>query len=323
MVGVKKITRKNMPKSRHKSSHHIQGLKKDALANWQLYVIIALPVLYLLIFHYYPMYGIQLAFKKFYVTRGMMASPWVGLKYFKMFFTAPSCWPVIRNTLMLSITSLIIGFPFPIILAIALNETRSKKFAKTVQMVTYAPYFISTVVMVGMLFQVLDPNIGFVNKMIKALGFESIRFMESSKYFRSIYVWSGIWQGMGYSAIIYLAALAGVNPELQEAAVIDGASRLQRIMHVDLPAISSTIVILLILNFGGIMSVGFEKAYLMQNSMNAGTAEIIATYVYKSGMVNGNLSFATAVGLFQSIVNLILLISVNKIARKVSDSSLF
>lgn len=308
------------------NTYHKKSFKKKlkkVKSHWQLYAIIALPIIYLLVFHYYPMYGIQLAFKKYYVTRGINGSPWVGFDYFVRFFNAPSFWPVIKNTISLSIWSIILGFPFPIILAIALNETRNKYFAKTVQMVTYAPYFISVVVMVGMLFQILDPNMGFVNKAITALGFDPIRFMDSPKYFRGVYIWSSIWQGMGYSAIIYLAALSGVNPQLQEAAIIDGATKFKRILHVDLPSISSTIVILLILNFGRIMSVGFEKVYLMQNPINSATSEIIATYVYKTGMVNANYGFATAIGLFQAVINLILLITVNKIAKKVSDSSLW
>lgn len=301
----------------------LQRNMKKIISHWQLYVIIALPIIYLLVFHYWPMYGVQLAFRKYQVTKGITGSPWVGLKYFKMFFSAPSCWIIIKNTILLSLGSIIIGFPFPIILAVALNEVRSKFFAKTVQLVTYAPYFISTVIMVGLLFQLLDPNMGMINKIMTSLGFEAKRFMESSSLFRGVYIWSGIWQGMGYSAIIYLAALSGVNPQLQEAAIIDGASKFKRILHVDLPSISSTIVILLILNLGNVMSVGFEKVYLMQNEVNAATSEIIATYVYKTGLGNANFGFATAVGLFQSIINLILLVTVNRVARKISDTSLF
>lgn len=292
-------------------------------SHWQLYAILALPLLYLIIFHYYPMYGAQLAFKRWSARDGILGSPLVGLKYFEMFFNAPSFWPILRNTLLLSLYSIAIGFPFPIILAICLNETRSKFFAKTVQMVTYAPYFISTVIMVGILFQVLEPNYGIVNKILVALHLPTARFMEGSQYFRGVYVWSGVWQVTGYSAIIYLAALSGINPQLQEAAVIDGASLFKRIIHVDLPSISTTIIILLILSFGNVMSVGFEKVYLMQNSVNAGTSEIIATYVYKTGLVNANFGFSTAIGLFQSAINFILLFTVNKIANKISNSGLW
>ncbi len=302
-------------------------LPKDKIKNikkhYQLYLIILLPVIYLVVFHYMPMYGIQIAFKRFYVTRGFAESPWVGLKYFEQFFRSPSFSVVVRNTIYLSIYSIIAGFPFPIILALALNEVRSKRFVKTVQMVTYAPYFISTVVLVGLLYQLLDPNMGIVNKIINILGIESISFMSNTDYFRDVYVWSGIWQTMGYAAIIYLAALTGIDPQLQEAAIIDGASRLKRILHVDLPCISSTIIILFILSFGRIMSVGFEKVYLMQNPVNASTSEIIATYVYKIGFLNANFSFSTAVGLFQSVINFILVATVNIIAKKVSDYSLW
>lgn len=292
-------------------------------SHWQLYAILALPIIYLLVFHYYPMYGAQLAFKRWSARDGILGSQWVGLKYFKMFFAAPSCSLIIKNTLLLSLYTILASFPLPIFLAICLNETKNKYFAKTVQMVTYAPYFISTVVMVGILFQVFEPNYGIVNKLLQFLHLPTARFMEGSEYFRGVYVWSGVWQTTGYSAIIYLAALAGVNPQLQEAAIIDGASLFKRIIHVDIPCISTTIIILLILSFGNVMSVGFEKVYLMQNDINTATSEIIATYVYKTGLINANFGFSTAVGLFQSVINFILLISVNKIASKISNSSLW
>jgi putative aldouronate transport system permease protein len=296
--------------------------KKMMKMHWQLYLIILLPLLYVIVFSYVPMYGVQLGFKQYYVSKGINGSPWVGLKFFKQFFSSTSSWLVIKNTITISLYSLIAGFPLPIILAVALNEARNKFFKKTVQMVTYAPYFISTVVMVGMLFQVLDPQIGIVAKMLGDKAGQ-LNLLGDAKYFKSLYVWSGIWQGTGYSSIIYLAALAGVDPSLQEAAIIDGASKIKRIWHVDLPSIAPTIVILLILSVGGIMSVGFEKVYLMQNSMNASSSEIISTYVYKVGLVSANFSFSTAIGLFNSVVNLILLASVNFIAKRLGETSLW
>lgn len=292
-------------------------------AHWQLYLIMSLPLLYLIIFKYVPMYGVQIAFRNYSPTKGFLHSDWVGLRYFKQFFNSPSCWLTIKNTLQISIYSLIAGFPLPIILAIALNEAKNKYFKNTVQMVAYAPYFISTVVMVGMLFQVLDPTFGIVNKFVRLMGHDPIMFMSKPEYFKSVYVWSGVWQTTGYSSIIYLAALAGVDPSLQEAAIVDGASKFKRILHVDLPSISPTIVILLILNFGSIMSVGFEKVFLMQNAVNMSSSEIISTYVYKVGLVSANFSFSTAIGLFNSIVNFILLIVVNYIAGKIGDTSLW
>jgi len=291
-------------------------------SHWQLYLIIFLPVLYIFIFNYVPMYGAMLAFKDYKVSLGITASPWVGLKYFKQFFRSPSSFLIIKNTLLISIYTIVAGFPIPIILAIAITEAKNKTFKNTVQMVTYAPYFISTVVMVGMLFQVLDPQVGIVSKLL-GQSFSSVNFLGDAKYFKHLFVWSGIWQGTGYASIIYIAALAGVDPFLQEAAIIDGASKFKRIIHVDIPSIMPTIIILLILSVGGVMSVGFEKVFLMQNPMNASSSEIIATYVYKVGLLSGNFSFSTAVGLFNSVVNLFLLVSVNTVAKKMGGSSLW
>jgi len=230
---------------------------------------------------------------------------------------------LLKNTLGLSIYSLLAGFPLPILLAVMLNETTSLRFKKTVQMVTYAPYFISTVVMVSIVMQFLDPRIGFANRVIVLLGGQARNFMGQESLFQSIYVWSGIWQNTGYGAIIYIAALSGIDPTLYEAAYIDGASRLQKVIHIDLPGILPTVVILLILSIGSIMNVGFEKVFLMQNPLNLGTSEIIATYVYKLGILNAQFSFGTAVGLFNSVVNLILIASVNQIARRIGQTSLW
>ncbi len=291
--------------------------------HWQLYLIILVPMVWLIIFCYVPMYGVQLAFKKFSFSKGIIDSPWIGFRYFQILFTSPSGFMIIKNTLFLSFYSLIVGFPFPIILAVALNETRNRAVKKTIQMITYAPYFISTVVLVGLMFQVLDPRLGVINRIIQLLGFQPINFMGSASAFPSVYVWSGIWQGMGYAAVIYLAALSSVSPELQEAARIDGCTRFQRVLNVDIPGIFPTIITLLVLNFGYIMSVGFEKVYLMQNAMNQTTSEIISTYVYKVGLVNADFGFSTAIGLFNSVVNVVLLLTVNKIAQKSTGAGLW
>ena len=291
--------------------------------HWRFYLIIFLPLAYIIIFAYVPMPGILMAFERFSPSKGLFGSPWVGLKYFEQFFSSPSSVKIIWNTLAIGVYSLVAGFPFPILLAIGLNEVGSKGFKKTVQMVTYAPYFISTVVMVGMLMQFLDPRIGMINQLTSVFGIEPVNFMGKPKMFRSIYVWSGIWQGTGYSAIIYLAALSGVSKELQEAAIVDGASRVKRIWHVDLPAIRSQIVILLIFSVGSIMNVGYEKVYLMQNSLNASTSEVISTFVYKVGLVNADYSFSTAVGLFNSLISIILLTGTNFISKKLTDTGLW
>ncbi|OXM85793.1 ABC transporter permease [Paenibacillus rigui] len=281
------------------------------------------PLLYFLIFKYIPMLNAVLAFKNYNVTKGIWGSPWVGFKYFNLFFDNPASLNLIKNTLFISLYHLIVGFPIPIVLALALNEVRSARFKRVVQMVTYAPYFISTVVMVSMIMLFLSPRLGIANTLLNAVGFESVNFLGSTGLFRSVYVWTDVWQTAGYSAVIYLAALAGVDPSLYEAAKVDGASRLQKIRNVDLPGLMPAAVIILILSVGNIMAVGFEKIYLLQNPLNLGTSEIISTYVYKVGLLNANYSFATAVGLFNSVVNLILLLVVNAAARKISNNSLW
>ena len=292
---------------------------------WQLYVLFILPLAYVIIFKYIPMYGAQIAFKDYKFTLGIGGSPWAGFKHFERFFKSHEFWNLMKNTLGISIYNLVAGFPFPIILAILLNYARSTKFKKTVQMVTYAPYFISTVVMVSMILQFLSPRVGIINIMRELLGLEAINFMAVPEYFKSIYVWSGIWQGTGYGAIIYLAALAGIDPTLHEAAIVDGANKLQRIRHIDLPGIMPTAVILLILNTGQILNTGFEKILLMQNPMNMRTSEVIDTFVYQVGVASQtvNYSYPTAVGLFKSVVNLFLIAVVNKIAERLGGSTLW
>lgn len=301
------------------------GIQK-MLASWQLYVFLLPAMLSLLIFSYWPMYGILLAFKDYNPLEGIIGSPWAdnyGFEHFIRFFKNPKSVELIWNTVVISLYGLIAGFPIPIILALGLNQLRNIKFKKLVQTVTYAPHFISIVVLVGMLNIFLSTNGGLINKIVELFGHEPILFMGDEKYWRHIYVWSGIWQGAGWSAIIYIAALAGVSPELHEAAIVDGATRMERILNIDLPSIMPTMVIILILNCGSIMGVGFEKAYLMQNPLNTGVSEIISTYIYKVGLINSEYGFSTAVGMFNSIVNAILLLTVNKIANKVSGSGLW
>lgn len=292
--------------------------------NWQLYVMVLLPIIYLIIFKYIPMVGAQIAFKHYQPLKGIFASAWIGFKNFTRFFNSYMFLRLIKNTLGINLYNLILGFPIPIILAISLNYVVSKKFKKTVQMVTYAPHFISVVVLVGIILQFLSMR-GIVNHALGFLGIDPINFMGESSYFWSIYVLSNIWQHTGYGSIIYLASLANISPSLHEAAIVDGAKKWQRIWYVDLPGIKPTIIILLILRTGRLMELGFQKLLLMQNPLNTVASEVIQTYVYKIGIAGttGNFSYPTAIGLFRSVINLILIIAVNRIARKVSRTSLW
>lgn len=291
--------------------------------HWQMYIFLLLPLAYLIIFCYIPMYGVTLAFKDYKILDGIWGSPWAGLKYFKQFFMSPNFWLLLKNTIYLSVYSLIAGFPAPIILALALNEVKSSSFKKFVQMVTYAPYFISMVVLVGMVITFMTPRLGILNNLVEMIIGRQINLMGQSNLFSTTYVLSGIWQSAGYGAIIYIAALSGIDPALYEAAVIDGATRFQKMIHIDIPGIMPTIVIMLILSLGGLLGVGAEKAFLMQNPLNLSNSEIIATYVYKIGLVSGQYSFSTAVGLFNSVVNFSLLVLVNWISRRLSETSLW
>lgn len=291
--------------------------------HWQLYLIMLPGLLYFVIFRYVPMVNAAIAFKDYNVVKGIWGSPWVGFKHFEMFFNNPVFWTLLQNTLVLSVYALLVGFPFPILLAIALNEARDGLFKRSVQMVTYAPYFISTVVMVSMIMLLFAPRLGIVNVALQSIGIAPPNFLGSSDWFPSIYVWSGVWQNSGYAAIVYLAALAGIDPTLYEAAKVDGASRFQKIRYIDLPGIMPVAVIILILTAGSLLAIGFEKVYLLQNPLNLSSSEIIPTYVYKVGLLNANYSFATAVGLFNSLINMVLLVAVNAWARRVSDYSLW
>lgn len=298
-------------------------VKKHMAKQYQLYLMILPAVIYFLIFHYGPMYGIQIAFKDFRPIEGITGSPWVGFKYFERFFKSYQFWRVLRNTLLLSVFQLAAGFPVPIIMALLLNQVKNMKFKKLVQTVTYAPHFISIVVLVGMLNVFLSPSTGLVNHVIQLFGGEAVYFIGKPEYFRTIFVASGIWQNAGWGTIIYLAALAGVGPELYEAAKVDGASKLQIIRHVDVPSIAPTIIILLIMNLGRIMNVGFQKAFLLQNPLNAETSEIIQTYMYKVGLLQMEFEYSTAVSLFNTLINVVLLLTANRIAKKFSENSLW
>jgi putative aldouronate transport system permease protein len=302
-------------------AEHLKQVKRS----WQLLVLFSLPLAYLIIFQYWPMYGAQIAFKDFIPVKGVMGSEWVGMKHMTRFFGSYDFWRVLKNTIGLAFYHLIVGFPVPIILALGLNYVRQARFKKSVQMITYAPHFISTVVMVGMLLQFLDPRTGIVNQFLTLIGVDPVHFMAKPELFQTIYVLSDIWQNAGWGCIIYLAALAGVSPTLHEAAVVDGASKWRRIWHIDLPGIMPVMIILLILSMGNLMQTGFEKVYLMQNPVNITTSEVIDTYVYKVGLISDglNFSYASAIGLFKSIVNLLLLITVNQIARVVGKESLW
>lgn len=291
--------------------------------HWQLYLLLLFPLANLIVFKYIPIAGLQMAFKDFRVSKGVWGSPWVGMKHFINFFTAPNFWTIISNTIIISLYTIIASFPFAIVLAIGMNELVSSKARKTVQFLTYAPYFISTVVLVSMMMQMFDPRIGILTKLIKVFGYTGDNVFGSPTAFRHLYVWSGVWQQTGYNAIIYLAALTSINVELYDAARVDGCSKWQRIWHIDLPGIRPTVIILLILNMGYIMSVGFEKVYLMQSPMNLEASEIISTYVYRIGLINSNFSFSTAIGFFNSVINLILMLTVNKVAQKVGETSLW
>jgi len=293
---------------------------KRIAQSWQLYVLILPAFVYAFMFMYMPMYGIQIAFKQFSSKAGIWGSKWVGMKHFIRFTNDPYFGNIVRNTVMLSLYSLI-AFPVPIIFALLINEIRNTRFKKTVQMVTYAPHFISTVVLCSMVTLFLSKSDGVINKLIALLGGTPQQFMADPGAFPWIYVLSGLWQGMGWGAILYLAALAGVSPELDEAAYLDGANRFQIIWHINIPTILPTIIIKFILEFGSIMSIGFEKVYLLQNSLNLDTSQVISTYVYEMGLRSGKLDYSAAISLFNTVINIVLMLSVNLISKKVSDIS--
>lgn len=297
---------------------------------WQLYIFLLLPLAYIIVLKYVPMLGVQMAFRDFSILGGIWNSPWNGLEHFARFLSNYQFKRVFINTLILSFYNIFAGFPVPIIFALALNSVLSKSFKKIVQTISYLPHFISMVVLVGILKQVFHPNIGLYGATSRALGYANPSdLFASAVAFPHLYVWSGVWQGFGWGSVIYLANLTSVSPELHEAAQIDGATRFQRVMHVDFPALLPTIVIMLILRTGNIMSIGFEKVYLMQTDLNLRLSEIISTYVYKQSLGAGSLGsradygYATAVDLFNAIINLILISSVNALSKRIGENSLW
>ncbi|GHU68516.1 sugar ABC transporter permease [Clostridia bacterium] len=298
---------------------------RHEVRRWQLYALLVLPLAYLFIFHYGSMYGLLIAFKNFNAMKGILGSDWVGMKWINKFISSHNFWQIVRNTLGLSMYSLLAGFPIPIILALAINACQTRWFKKTVQMGTYAPYFLSVTVVVSMLYQFLAEKTGVVNTMLFSLTGERISFLTRPGIFQHLYVWSDVWQYTGYNSIIYIAALSSIDPSLHEAATVDGANKFQRTWHVDLPGILPTATILLILRIGQIMNVGFEKVYLMQNPMNISRSQIINTYIYQQsiGSQLPNFSYSTAVGLFNSVINFILLLTVNGVANRTNGSGMF
>ena len=284
---------------------------------WQLYVLLLPTVIYLILFNYVPIYGVQIAFRDFRGSKGIWGSNWVGLKHFIRFVTYPNFWKILRNTLVISLYSLA-TFPCSIILALLINELDSRKFKRTVQMVTYAPHFISTVVICAMLTLFMGKN-GVFNTLLSLLGVPRQDYLTYPEYFAGIYVWSGVWQGVGFGTVIYMSALSGVSQELVEAARIDGATRMKIIWHVNVPAILPTIVTMLILRCGNILSVGFEKVYLLQNSLNLEASQVISTYVYDIGLQKAQYSYSSAIGLMNTVVNVVLLLIVNHVSKKVTE----
>ena len=300
------------------------GLFKRVWKNRMLYLMLLIPLVILILFRYVPMYGVQIAFRNYQPSRSIWESEWVGLKYVFNFFHSYNFWNIITNTLVLGLYG-IATFPCALILAICVNYLRNKKFQKFVQTVSYLPHFITMVVMCSIILQLFDAKTGLFNALMGLFGVPARNYMGIPSAFKHIYIWTSVWQDIGYASIIYIAALANTDPELHEAAEVDGASRFQRVIHIDLPTILPTASILLIMNCGNIMNVGFEKAFLMQNNVNMETSEVISTYVYKVGLGNTvtDFSYATAIGLFNSIINLIMIIVVNTITKRLNGNSLF
>ena len=320
-----RLTRKERNMSKNKSAATNPAviverpLKKRIIDNWQLYAMLAIPVILTVIYKYIPMYGIQIAFRDYKASRGFMGSEWVGLEWFQRFFSAPTFGRMMKNTVLLSFFSLLWSFPIPIILALMLNQVRFQKFKRITQTVLYAPHFISVMVVCGMIKIFLSPSGGLLN----LIAGTSIDFLTESSAFRTIYIASGIWQDAGWGIIVYMATLSNVDTSLYEAAKVDGASLFQRILNIDVPALKSVMVLNLIMSAGGLMNVGFEKVWLLQTNLNKATRDVIAVYVYHQGIEIAKYSYSTAVGLFNTIINIILLIVVNKIASKISEDTSF
>lgn len=287
-----------------------------------LYLLLLPSFIIMFIFTYMPMYGVVIAFKDFTPAKGIMGSEWAGLKYFKQYFNSYQFWPTIKNTLLLSIYSIVVTFPLPIVLALICNQMRTGKFKKVFQVSTYLPHFISTVVMCGMIILFLSPSSGVIAKLLSFIGIQMPNVMGSPGAFPSVYVWTEVWQHLGWDSILYIAALAAIDPSLYEAATMDGASKWQKMLKIDIPLLMPTATVMFILRMGSVMNVGFEKVYLLQNNLNTASSEIISTYVYKMGLVSSQYSLSSAIGLFNNLINLVLLVTVNYISKKMSDTSL-
>lgn len=310
----------SVPNNTLRPKNGLQRIWLQFRKEWRLHLMLLLPVVYFLLFHYLPMYGLQIAFRDYKAKDGIFGSEWVGLKHFKAFFEYYGWDDLVVNTLLLSLYSILAGFPIPIFLAMIIHVNDHSRLKKVVQNISYVPHFISTVVLVGIINQIFDPVTGVYGTILDMLGKNDLQnILRLPETFRHMYVWSDVWQNMGWDTIIYVAALSGVSQELHEAAMIDGASRWRRVLTIDLPAIMPTIAIMMILRFGGLMSVGFEKVYLMQNDMNIEFSEVIATYTYKFGLGRNKISYGSAVGIMNSVINTSMLIFVNWISRKVSD----
>ena len=305
-----------------KSVKPMRKLTRDLQMNKHIYLMLLPVVAYFVIFHYVPMYGVIIAFKDFKASLGILGSPFVGLKHFKSFFGSIYFWQLLRNTLLINVYSLLIIFPFTIIFALLINELRSKAFKRTVQTITYMPHFISVVVICGMIVQFCGTD-GLFNDIIEWLGGERISLLNKPEYFRTIYIASDLWTGLGWGTIIYIAALSGIDQELYEAARIDGASRFKQVIHITIPGIMPTIIIMLIMRVGSMMSLGWEKIILLYNPLTYDTADVISSFVYRRGIENGDYSYSAAVGLMNSVINFILLISTNKICKVLGDTSLW
>ena len=299
-------------------------VKRYFRKNWQLWIMLLPAMLYILIFCYVPMYGIQLAFRDYDFTKGITGGAWAGLKYFKQYFDSPMFWVTLKNTFVIAFASIVVGFPIPIILAMVINQLKNKKWKRTVQTTVYIPYFISVVVMVSILRIMLADGTGVIDGFLKSLHLvgENVNLMGSEKAFMPVYVLSGVWQTMGWNSIIFIAALSSVGAQLYDACQMDGANRWQTMIHVDLPAILPTIMIILILNMGNILNVGFDKVFLMQNSLNLGASQVISTYVYTVGIKSTQFSFGAAVGLFNTLINFVFLVVTNQLSKKVTGTGL-
>ena len=304
---------------RPKTKGFFQAVRRE----YGLYLLFLVPLIWYLVFMYYPMYGLQIAFKRYNAKLGILGSPWVGFKYFQQFFGSYYFKDLLVNTLVLNVYQMALGFPIPIVLALVINEIHSQPLKKAVQNVTYIPYFLSMVVVVSMLTLFSNPNYGLFNKIAGIFGGGGVDYMAKEDCFRTMYVFSGVWQNMGFNSVIYIAALSSIDPQLYEAAEIDGASRMRKILNISIPCIMPTIVILFIMRIGSLMNVGFEKVLLMQNNVNMGKSDVISTFIYRNGIQKGQFSYSAAVGIFNSLINLALLVGANMLTRRLGDSSLW